>query len=135
MTLAADEMLIICAGARMDPSCDEAIELLGRGNGTRFRFVLSDWLTEDCFPQAALLWVVSRGLDREQLRSGMAAGLPVVVPEADSELKALCIEGRCGLYYRDAAEARECLEYLLNHAEIRSRMGANARAHLAYLVA
>jgi hypothetical protein len=89
------------------------------------RFVLSDWLSTDLIAAASLLWVVSSSPPQEQIAHALQNRIPLLVPDSETRLKALCTIAGCGLYYRDSAEAYECIEFLLERKDIRSAMGIN----------
>jgi hypothetical protein len=71
------------------------------------------------------LWVVDEEINQKDIIIGLMNKLPLLVPEANEKLKNLCRERNCGLYYRDAVEAKACLEYLINNDTERVAMGQN----------
>lgn len=121
-----EEMLIACIGKRVNPQCAQTMNsFLNEGQQCIFRFVMSDWVQEDQFRMLKLLWVVDEEINQKDIIIGLMNKLPLLVPEANEKLKNLCRERNCGLYYRDAVEAKACLEYLINNDTERVAMGQN----------
>jgi glycosyltransferase involved in cell wall biosynthesis len=122
--------LILCAGDSVSRDCARAISDLSASSEERARycFAMSDWLAEDQFAQGTILWVVGAEYPQETIYRAMRCRIPLLVPEADSELRELCRAGGCGLYYRDAAEAREAIRYLIENIPVLQQLGANAAA-------
>ena len=124
-TMALDH-LIVCAGKRVDPGCAEVIQqYVPRQESTRCRFVMREWLTEDQFRAAALLWVTDANASAECVDDALRLGIALLVPASQTGLKQLCHAAGCGLFYHDAAEALRCLEYLVREDAVRCRMAAN----------
>jgi glycosyltransferase involved in cell wall biosynthesis len=122
--------VIACAGTRFDPEVagipDSAI--------AHARVVMADWLEPDELQRATLLWVVDADAELNAAVVGLEHGLPLLVPEENAVLRTLCVQGKCGLYYRDAAEAIACLEYLHEQESTKRAMGENG-ARLAREIA
>jgi hypothetical protein len=96
--------------------------------------VMADWLEPDELQRATLLWVVDADAELNAAVVGLEHGLPLLVPEENAVLRTLCVQGKCGLYYRDAAEAIACLEYLHEQESTKRAMGENG-ARLAREIA
>ena len=121
-----EEMLIACIGKRVNPQCAQTMNsFLNEEQQCIFRFVMSDWVQKDQFRMLKLLWVVDEEINQKDIIIGLTNKLPLLVPEANEKLKNLCRERNCGLYYRDAVEAKACLEYLINNDTERVAMGQN----------
>ena len=111
--------MIACAGMRFEPKVAEILASAIR----HARVVMVDWLEPDELQRAALLWVLDSDAELNAAVVGLKHGLPLLVPEENATLRRLCVQGECGLYYRDAAEAIACLEYLEEHESTRRAMG------------
>lgn len=121
-----EEMLIACIGKRVNQQCAQTMNsFLNEEQQGIYRFVMSDWVQEDQFPMLKLLWVVDEEINQKDINIGIMNKLPLLVPEANEKLKNLCRARNCGLYYRDAVEAKACLEYLINNDTERVAMGQN----------
>jgi len=121
------ETLILCVGKHVNPECSQAIKTFKkRAQGDQYYFVKSEWVEEDQFLQAKLLWVVDDKTSLNDVIVGLQYGIPLLVPENNMELKSFCRSVNCGLYYHDGLEAEACLEYLLLQSrETASVMGQN----------
>ncbi len=113
--------LIACVGDRVMPKCAEAMEQIAKEGNATYRFIMADWLDDQQLRMAKLLWVVDEDVGLEGIVRGLANHIPLVVPERNGELKDLCNQDNCGLYYRDAEEAVECLQFFLSDEAIRSQ--------------
>lgn len=121
-----NEMLIVCIGKHVNPQCALAMDVfLKEQRQYIYRFVMSEWLSEDQFITARILWIVDREFNRENLTFGLKNKIPLLVPENNKELKNLCVKWNSGLFYKDALEAEECLEYLLSNDNERKILGEN----------
>jgi len=119
-----EEILVACIGHIISPTCAKAMKSINDKNlKIQFRFLLLDWLQRDQVPLAQALWVVGDEVDMNEVVIGLINKVPLLVPEKDSYLKGLCIEGNCGLYYRDDLEAEACLEYLAQNEAERCALG------------
>lgn len=119
-----EEILVACIGHIISPTCAKAMKSINDKNlKIQFRFLLLDWLQRDQVPLAQALWVVGDEVDMNEVVIGLINKVPLLVPEKDSYLKELCIEGNCGLYYRDDLEAEACLEYLAQNEAERCALG------------
>lgn len=130
----AAEPTVLCAGKDVRPDCAELINSLHNGRGTGWRFQLVDWLGEESATGAKLLWLVDRMATVKDALPAIKSGLPLLVPAENEDLKQLCVQGRCGLYYENADEALECLKYLAANEPVRQMMGRNSE-QLLYLAA
>src|SRR3954451_23017271 len=120
------DSFILCAGARFQPECAEVISSAAMDETLScWTFLMSKWCSTDQFRSAALLWVVDDSQPWEELHLALTNSIPVLVPEDSSELKELCLKAGCGIYYRNASEARHCLKLLLTREALRSKMGQN----------
>jgi len=125
------DLRFVCAGERVDPECARAMNALARQGDRRWRFVLADWVDDDELARARALWVVDRSAGVADVLRGLRRGVPLLVPEDDTELRDLCVSVGCGLFYRDAAEAIRCLEHLVANEATRRTLGDNGRAFVA----
>lgn len=117
-----DGNLIICAGEKVDDECIKAMEVYRRRNPWQ-RFVMIDWLDEEDIKDGLLLWVVDKDADVEDMHTGLRNRLPVVVPRDNGDVRSLCIDGNCGLLYKDHHEIVSALEYLYKNMDVRRVMG------------
>lgn len=123
---AYEETIILCIGKIVSPICTKAMDIFFKEPEQRiYRFVMSDWLAEDLFKKAKIQWVVDEKINHKEVIFGVENRIPLLVPENNEKLKKLCIEGNCGLYYKDALEAEVCLEFLNNNEMERIAMGQN----------
>ncbi|GKT10727.1 glycosyltransferase [Desulforhabdus sp. TSK] len=118
-----EQPMILCIGKKMDPECAEALSLFLKSSQGRYRVFMVDWLEEDLVSHAKLLWVVDRTVDSNEVMMNLRHKLPLLVPEQHEGLKQACIQGNCGLYYRDAMEALACLEFLTENKGVSVRLG------------
>jgi len=131
MSNVAAERLVVCAGAHVKPECASAMEdFLAAQESDIYRFVMSDWLSEDQLRGAALLWIVNDSAIWDPVQFALWNEIPLLIPEANTTLKQICVSANCGMYYRDAADARLCLEFLLANDGIRKRLGSNGHAYV-----
>ncbi|MBP7738456.1 MAG: glycosyltransferase [Spirochaetes bacterium] len=117
----AEERLVVCVGKRMMDECNEAINLVKYDSDPCFtgtRFVLDEWIDRDQIQKAKILWVVDEHIKEDMIKPFLDINIPLVVPEQNNGLKQYCVENNCGLYFKDAFEACECLIYLLNNESI-----------------
>lgn len=127
----ASEQVVVCAGRCMKSECALAISDLDfGGEGSKYRFVMREWLSQEQFRQAALLWIVDDPAPWDEVDFALSHAIPLLVPAGNALLMGVCVSGNCGLWYRDEIDARLCLEFLLSNDAIRERMGANGRAYL-----
>jgi glycosyltransferase involved in cell wall biosynthesis len=120
--------LILCAGTGFNPDCTRAITDLWESTQEpmKYRFVMVDWLAEDQFLNGRILWVVGADCAPEVSHRALRCHIPLLVPEANRELKELCRTGGCGLYYADADQARESLRYLFENYSVLAQLASNA---------
>jgi glycosyltransferase involved in cell wall biosynthesis len=120
------DVVVGCIGKHVDPECRRAMESsFGEDASPCCRFVLSEWMQEDHLRRSDLVWVVDRSVGLPDVIAGLRNQLPLVVPEENTELTELCRSANCGLYYRDAHEARACLEYLVYNESAARAIGRN----------
>lgn len=121
-----EEMVIACVGKNFDSKCVQAMTyFLNKNPEFNPRFVMSEWLQDDQFSTVQFLWVVDPKTNKDEVNIGLINKLPLLVPEVNDVLKKICVKGNCGLYYRDALEAGECLEFLLSNERERKVLGQN----------
>ena len=126
--------LIVCAGVSVNVECGEAMgEFLKSHSQNTWRFVMSEWLNDDQYKRAALLWVVDDSEPWEAVQLAMSNRIPLLVPEDNEPMKQVCMSARCGMFYRGPSEARACLEFLLTNEVVRPQLGANGQAYLRQL--
>jgi glycosyltransferase involved in cell wall biosynthesis len=122
--------LIACCGERWDDRCLETVEAISRNRSCPpCRLAMAEWLADDELARASLFWVVGAGIPPQGLLSALQVGIPVLVPAECHELKQICVEGECGLYYDTAAEAAESIFWFLNDEGMRKQLGRNGRAY------
>jgi glycosyltransferase involved in cell wall biosynthesis len=120
-----DPLIVVCLGRHFSRACSAAIEALSLG-GMRPRFVMREWIDGEQLARAALIWVVDEEVEVQEVIAASARGAALLVPAACPELRRVCVEGNCGLYYGDEYEAAACLELLLGHRRTREALGGNA---------
>jgi hypothetical protein len=90
---------------------------------------MCDWIQEEDFRSALLLWIVDDTTPWRTIAFAIHNKIPFLAPESNLQMKQLCIEGQCGLYYADAAEAYICLELMLTDGMLRARLGENGQTY------
>jgi hypothetical protein len=126
------DQLIVCTGIRINPECTLAIADLGNGwHGNNPRFVMSEWMSEDQFRQAILLWIVDDSVPWGDVRFALSQRIPLLVPDTNAPMKQLCASANCGLWYRDEIDLRLCLESILADDALREHMGASGQLYAA----
>jgi glycosyltransferase involved in cell wall biosynthesis len=121
-----EEMVIACVGKNFDSKCVQAMTyFLNKNPEFNLRFVMSEWLQDDQLSTVKFLWVVDPKTNKDEINIGLINKLPLLVPETNDVLKNICTKGNCGLYYRNAVEAGECLEFLLSNERERKVLGQN----------
>ena len=124
--------VIACAGTTMSRECARVIADLGHdGPWDKCRFLMKDWLSADQFREAILLWIVDSSVPWDDIHLALRHRIPLLVPEGNTALTQLCVSANCGIWYRDAVDARLCLEHLLANDVIRKRLGVHGQAYLA----
>ncbi|AFC99379.1 Glycosyltransferase [Methanocella conradii HZ254] len=128
------DILIACTGSEMNSCCTMAmLSFHNNRRESKYYFIMSDWLRDGQFKYVKLLWVVSKDANRKTIIASLKDGIPLLVPCANSELKALCKSMNCGLYYCDALEAEACLEYIVDHEKERVALGKmGSKAYYKY---
>jgi hypothetical protein len=91
---------------------------------------MADWLTESELQKASVVWVVDHTTSWEVVTRMTKKGLPLLIPEINKELLAVCQQYNCGLYYRDAIDAAACIYYLMANYSDNSILGINSNAAL-----
>jgi hypothetical protein len=128
------QRLIVCAGIRVQPACAQAMEDFRQDQPLGVcRFIMSDWLDDDQHYEATLLWVVDESEPWEAVHFAMSNRIPLLVPEDNEPMKQVCLSAGCGMFYRDAPEARTSLEFLLTNEAVRRQLGANGQAYIRQL--
>jgi glycosyltransferase involved in cell wall biosynthesis len=118
--------LIVCHGKHIDPMCTGALKKFSKDfNLRKILFVLSDWLNEDQLRTGALFWIIDECQDPSAAYFGLNYKLPLLVPEKNQELKKMCVQFNCGLFYRDSLEAGYAIQYLLDNKKERITMIKN----------
>jgi glycosyltransferase involved in cell wall biosynthesis len=124
--------LIVCFGRNVGDLCIKAVPQIAAGcPDLDLQFVMSDWLAEDQIRRAALYWVLDAAAGLGDIRFALQCGIPLLVPEYSPALRQACIEGNCGLFYRNAEEAVACAIYLVRNPATAAAMGQNARRFCA----
>jgi hypothetical protein len=109
----------------VQPACARELEIFLQESKRRWRVMMADWLDEEQLKQAKLLWATSRHAKVEDVAVGLRNQLPLLVDAENEELRSLCAEGECGLWYRDPFEAVECLTLLTEQEATRRTLGQN----------
>lgn len=125
MNSSDDGELIICAGGHIGSECVQVM------SGFPYRFVMSEWLSEDQFRLAALLWIVDGSAPWDAVYSALSHGIPMLVPEDNAAMQQLCRDANCGIWYRNGMDVQRCLESLLGDNAMREQLGANGKAYFA----
>jgi glycosyltransferase involved in cell wall biosynthesis len=120
------EDLILCIGRDINADCARVIEAFLDGTAVDYKFFISDWAGEEQIRKATLLWVVDSRTELSELKIAAHYKLPIIVPENNADLTALCRSNNCGLYYGNIHEAVECLKYLTENEQPRTLMGQNS---------
>lgn len=121
-----EEVIVACLGKNFDSKCVQAMtDFLNKNPEFNLRFVMGEWLQDNQFSTVKLLWVVDPKTNKDGVNIGLINKLPLLIPEANDVLKNICVKGNCGLYYRDALEARECLKFLLSNERERKALSQN----------
>ena len=123
---ALERPIIACIGNVVSDECALAIELLEQRQPGRWHFLMADWLDSDELAECALVWVVDPDTAPADLFLGLHHHLPLLVPAHNDELRELCLEAQCGLYFVDALQAAACLEYLLENRHVAEELGRNS---------
>jgi hypothetical protein len=128
------QRLIICAGIRVQPACAQAMEDFQENQRRDVCwFIMSEWVDDDQYCRATLLWVVDDSEPWEAVHFAMRNRIPLLVPEDNEPMKQVCLSAGCGMFYRDAPEARTSLEFLLTNEAVRRQLGANGQAYIRQL--
>jgi hypothetical protein len=118
--------LIVCYGDRVDHECCEALKLfLTTTDNLNCRFLMFTWLHEDQIKSGALLWIIDKSVDKRFVIGVLKNTLPLLVPEKNHEYTDLCKKYNCGLYYQNAYEAEESIQYLLKNERERTIIAEN----------
>lgn len=132
MNKVATAEVIACAGTTTSGECARIMAAFERtGQCDKYRFVMAKWLSADQLRRAILLWIVDNSQPWDKIHLALSHRIPLLVPEGNSAVAQLCVSADCGIWYRNEADARLCLEYLLSSDTIRARLGANGQAYLA----
>jgi glycosyltransferase involved in cell wall biosynthesis len=119
--------LVLCVGRQVNRKCAELMNLFLREQRyTDVRFILKDWLYAEQQENVVALWVVDTATSVTDLQEGLRNRYPLLVPAFNNELKNLCLNFNCGLYYRDMIEAEACLKYLLENPQTAKNLGQNS---------
>jgi hypothetical protein len=119
--------VIACIGQRVDDDCAQAMARLTNDlGGTRPHLVMAEWLTEFQLQQASLFWVVDARVSSEDVAKFANRGLPLLVPERNSDLLKACREWHRGFSYRTADEAAACIAQVLTRRQDRKILARNA---------
>ena len=131
MSNAAAPQIVVCAGIRVSAECARVVAAFGQnGQGNDCHFVMSEWLNDNQFRRAVLLWVVDSSTTCDDVNPALRSAIPLLVPEESPQLIQLCVDASCGMWYRNEIDARLCLEHLLASSTIREHLGANGQAYL-----
>jgi hypothetical protein len=128
--VADSKAVISCAGGQFNEAAVEAMDWIDRSRQhDSWRFTMNDWPAAPGRGKSKVLWVVDDRLAEDSVHSALQSWIPLVVPEHHVQLKDLCRRENCGLYYRNAAEAYECLNYLLENDAVSAALGRNGFAY------
>jgi glycosyltransferase involved in cell wall biosynthesis len=121
------QKLVLCVGRQVNRKCAELMNLFLREQlYSDVRFIMTDWLYADQQENVVALWVVDAVSTATDLRECLRNRYPLLVPAFNKELKNLCLNFNCGLYYRDMIEAEACLKYLLENPQTAKKLGQNS---------
>jgi glycosyltransferase involved in cell wall biosynthesis len=119
--------ILACGGTVFSTMALDALDCWPQKIDHRPRFVRASWLDAQDWELVDAFWVVGEDLDRGMLHRAMTQGKPLIVPESESDLVAICRENGCGLFYATPEEAYGCWLYLQQRPELRAAMGRNAQ--------
>lgn len=126
--LSARDGLIACFGRNVGALCTEAVPQIAEScPGLNLQFVMSDWLAEDQIRRAMVYWVLDATAELQDIQTALRCGIPLLVPEQSRALRQVCIDGNCGLFYRDQEEAIACVVYFVRSPLTRAALGENSR--------
>jgi len=100
--------------------------------GTRLLICRADLADDEVWHQAKFLVVLSSGerAYRQAIRA-LRWGMPILVPEAEEELRDLCLTSNGGLYHANSEELKACLIRLLSDDPLREAIGKNGQRFVA----
>jgi hypothetical protein len=131
MIEAADGKLVVCAGSQVHPAWTRVLaSSLNDKQENGCEFVMSEWLNDEQFRRASLLWVLDDSTPWGAVHAALCSRISLLVPESNSAMKEICVKAGCGLYYRDAVEARYCLNLVLTEDALRKRMGESGHEYM-----
>jgi len=124
MSTSEGGQLIVCTGAKVSPVCAAAMDsFLKDRPAAACRFVMQEWLHDEQFRTATLLWIMDGSEPWDIVQFTLRNRIPLLVPEDNFAMKEVCRNAGCGMYYGNAAEACLCLHLLVEEAGLRDRMG------------
>jgi glycosyltransferase involved in cell wall biosynthesis len=121
--------LVVCVGKHFNDASAGAMASLAP-MAVEPRFVMRQWIDNVLLARAALVWVVDEDVDVLHVVAMAAHGIPLLVPAACTELRRLCVDFNCGLYYGNEREAIACLEFLMANRRTREGLGRNGAYHM-----
>jgi glycosyltransferase involved in cell wall biosynthesis len=127
MIESSGQQLIVCAAHEVDSISREILETYPLQK--TIRFLMHEWLTDRQLQRADLLWILDASPHWSAVLPAMSAGIPILAAEWNTEMKTLCEDAGCGLYYTTGPEARDCLAMLLKDHALRRRLGDNAQSY------
>lgn len=95
---------------------------------------MSDWVNGEVLKQASLLWAMDLTTSANLVQLAFCCRVPLLVPEANTSMKQVCVVAGCGLYFADDREASACLHLLLADSSLRKQMGENGYLYMRKLV-
>jgi hypothetical protein len=120
--------VVICHGKTVDAECEEVFRIFSKElDAKSIRFIMSDWLSEDQIKKGVLFWIVDGREDLQAGMTGLSHGLPLLVPERNPELKKVCVQFNCGLFYRDRLDAGAAIAYLVQNDRQRKQLAENGK--------
>ena len=117
-------------GARMAPAAGAAVQMFCGGGGggvDRALVMMREWAPDDGWAGVVALLVTDDTVRLDQVREALMQGVCLLVPYENEDLRDIVQDYRCGLIYRDSAEALACLNYLAAHGPERAALGTNGR--------
>lgn len=102
--------LVVCRGERFGRECARVMEDFPAVAG--WRFVLSEWLDEELSNSSWLKWVIDPSLEPDDSMAKETRSGPLLVTTRNKHWLKDASAQECGLFYRDAAQARDCIEEL-----------------------
>jgi len=123
--------IVSVAGQQVNYALAQGIEMyISKSAGRKVWFVKDEWLRTEQLQDLELMCIADQKDWLLPTIKALKNRIPLLVSEANHELKSLCVTAACGLYYEEALEAKLCLEHLLAPGGPRVVMGNNGHQFL-----